>query len=310
MTMQRRPFHKGYIGKWSEEIFKVADRMLTVPVTYKLKDLAGEDIKGTFYEDELQSVTKAEDEQFDIERILKTRKRSGKVEYFVKWRGYPAKFNSWVIALTELSVLAIFDNVLKNKCYIKLLDEHTDTVEHPSEIYIVREGYYHTVDSLVYELRMMLVLLGISLEMDMDRVVLQNNSNYNVHLSRTLMEKLGFVDMPEVGFGLGRHIAKNPGDLTEQTVPTLFVYCNILEHVVVGDIMAPLLHMVDMKRKRTYGKMHETPHAPLYVPLQKKHFNTVEINIMTDTGEPVHFAEGKSVTVLEFKRIGLLDKVM
>jgi len=68
--------------------------------------------------------------------------------------------------------------------------------------------------------------------------------------------------------------------------------------------------MVDMKRKRTYGKMHETPHAPLYVPLQKKHFDTVEINIMTDTGEPVHFAEGKSVIFLEFKRIRLLDKVI
>jgi len=101
MTMQRRPFHKGYIGNWSEEIFKVADRMLTAPVTYKLKDLAGEDIKGAFYEDELQSVTKAEDELFDIERILKTRKRAGKVEYFVKWRGYPAKFNSWVTAVTK-----------------------------------------------------------------------------------------------------------------------------------------------------------------------------------------------------------------
>ena len=197
---------------------------------------------------------------------------------------------------------AIFDNVLKNTCYVKLLNERTDTVEHLSEIYIVQEGYCHTVDSLVYELRMMLILLGISLEMEMDRVVLQNNGNYNVHLSQTLMEKLGFVDMPELGFGLGRHIAENPGDLTEQTVPTLFIYCDILEHVVIGDVMAPLLHMVDMKCKRTYGKMHETPLAPLYVPLQKKHFDTVEINIMTDTGEPVHFAEGKSVTVLE--RIG------
>ena len=310
MTMQRRPFHKGYIGNWSEEIFKVADRMLTVPVTYKLKDLAGEDIKGAFYEDELQSVMKAEDDLFDIERILKTRKRAGKVEYFVKWRGYPAKFNSWVIALTELSVLAIFDNVLKNKCYIKLLDEHTDTVEHPSEIYIVREGYYHTVYSLVYELRMMLVLLGISLEMDMDRVVLQNDGNYNVHFNRTLMDKLGFVDIPVLGFERGRHTAENPGDMAEQTVPTLFVYCDILQYVVVGNIMAPLLRMVDMKRKRTYGKMQETLAAPLYVPLQKKHFDTIEINIMTDTGEPVHFAHRKSVTVLEFKRIGLLDKVI
>jgi len=63
-------------------------------------------------------------------------------------------------------VSAIFDNVLKNTCYVKLFDKCTETVEHPSEIYVVREGYYHTVDSLVYELRMMLILLGISLEME------------------------------------------------------------------------------------------------------------------------------------------------
>jgi len=31
----------------------------------------------------------------------------------------------WEVALTELSVLAIFDNVLKNICYVKLIDEHT-----------------------------------------------------------------------------------------------------------------------------------------------------------------------------------------
>jgi len=101
MTMQKRPFQKGYLRNWSEEIFVVANRMPTVPVTYKLNDLAGKDIKGSFYEDELQSVTKAQDTLFNIERILKTRKRAGKIEYFVKWRGYPAKFNSWVTALTK-----------------------------------------------------------------------------------------------------------------------------------------------------------------------------------------------------------------
>jgi len=99
MTTQRRPFQKGYIGNWSEEIFVVYDQMPTIPVTYKLKDLAREDIKGSFYENELQSVMKSGNVLFDIEHILKTRKKAGKVEYFVKWRGYPAKFNLWVTAL-------------------------------------------------------------------------------------------------------------------------------------------------------------------------------------------------------------------
>jgi len=40
---------------------------------------------------------------------------------------------------------------------------------------------------------------------------------------------------------------------------------------------------------------------PLFVPLQKKNFDTIEINIMTDTGQPVPFVGGKSVVVLEFK---------
>lgn len=33
---------------------------------------------------------------YKIEEIIKTRKRAGKVEYFVKWKIYPEKFNSWV----------------------------------------------------------------------------------------------------------------------------------------------------------------------------------------------------------------------
>ena len=46
-----------------------------------MKDLSGDDIKGTFYSDELQIVSKPDDALFDIERIVKTKKRAGKVEY-------------------------------------------------------------------------------------------------------------------------------------------------------------------------------------------------------------------------------------
>ena len=70
-------------------------RYATVPVTYGLQDLADEDIKGRFYEQELQKVVETE-RVYVVEKILKTRKRAGKIEYFVKWRSYPDKFNSWV----------------------------------------------------------------------------------------------------------------------------------------------------------------------------------------------------------------------
>jgi len=90
----RRIFDKGYRGNWSHEIFKVSARYPTDPVTYSLIDESGEGIRGKFYEPELQKV-KAKD-VYKIERVIKTRKRKGNTEYFVKWLGYPDKFNSWV----------------------------------------------------------------------------------------------------------------------------------------------------------------------------------------------------------------------
>ena len=96
IAMQRQTFRKGYLGDWSEEIFEIASRLPTTPVTYSLRDLGGELIKGSFYEPEVQKVLKSDDERFDIDRIVKTRKRNGKIQYLVSWKGYPAKFDSWV----------------------------------------------------------------------------------------------------------------------------------------------------------------------------------------------------------------------
>ena len=47
-------FTKGYMANWSEEIFFIKKIKNTVPWTYVLNDLNGEEIIGTFYVNELQ----------------------------------------------------------------------------------------------------------------------------------------------------------------------------------------------------------------------------------------------------------------
>ena len=52
-------FRKSYCDKnFTEEIFEVVDKLFTNPPMYHLKDLKGELIEGSFYERELQRVSK------------------------------------------------------------------------------------------------------------------------------------------------------------------------------------------------------------------------------------------------------------
>ena len=53
---------------WSEEIFIIKRIKNTVPWTYVINDLNGEEIIGTFYENELQ---KTDQKEFSREKVLK-----------------------------------------------------------------------------------------------------------------------------------------------------------------------------------------------------------------------------------------------
>ena len=55
-------FAKGYTPNWSEEIFVIKKVKNTVPWTYVINDLNGEEITGTFYEKELQKQIKRNSE--------------------------------------------------------------------------------------------------------------------------------------------------------------------------------------------------------------------------------------------------------
>ena len=90
-------FEKGYLPNWSEEIFTISKRLPRNPPVYKVKEYDGDELEGTFYKQELQHVkTKGKDEVYKIETIVKKRKRGKKEQYFVKWLGYPEKYNSWI----------------------------------------------------------------------------------------------------------------------------------------------------------------------------------------------------------------------
>jgi hypothetical protein len=87
----------------------------------------------------------------------------------------------------------------------------------------------------------------------------------------------------------------------EGGVHALYVYCDVLENVPVGDTEAPLLRAVEATGKMGEN-VHRTFDPPRYIPVQKKHFDSILVYIRTDTGEPVPFEGGKVVASLHFRR--------
>ena len=51
-------FAKGYVPNWSEEVFVIKKVKNTVPWTYVISDLKGEEIVGNFYKNDLQKKKK------------------------------------------------------------------------------------------------------------------------------------------------------------------------------------------------------------------------------------------------------------
>ena len=51
----KRKFEKGYLPNYSKEIFTVSKKVPRNPPVYKLKDYDGEELKGKFYDKELQT---------------------------------------------------------------------------------------------------------------------------------------------------------------------------------------------------------------------------------------------------------------
>ena len=93
IAVERKTFQRGFLPGWTQEIFIVRQMENTHPYVYRLQDQRGENILGTFYEQEMQKVKQGDkDTVYRIERVLKKRGRQA----LVRWAGYGPDFDSWI----------------------------------------------------------------------------------------------------------------------------------------------------------------------------------------------------------------------
>ena len=98
ISKKKQVFDKGYLPNYTEEVFKIA-RVVDghTPYRYELEDLMDEKIVGRFAPEEIQKTIKGDDDVWKIEKVIRRVKRpGGRYQLYVKWRGFPNKFNSFV----------------------------------------------------------------------------------------------------------------------------------------------------------------------------------------------------------------------
>ena len=93
LNAKHRTFDKGYLPGWTEEVFLVTQTNLdgNVP-TYRISEWDDTPIKGTFYSQDLQKVTVTDDDLFRIDSVVRRKKD----RVLVRWKGWPAKYDSWI----------------------------------------------------------------------------------------------------------------------------------------------------------------------------------------------------------------------
>ena len=106
-SSQKTIFDKGYMPNWTKEHFMVS---LALPVrrgtkrrVYKLVDYNNDEVKGSWYPEEIQEI---KDNQYRIEKVLRRRTLpDGTKEQFVHWEGLPDKYNSWIKETDKYDVI-------------------------------------------------------------------------------------------------------------------------------------------------------------------------------------------------------------
>lgn len=86
--------------------------------------------------------------------------------------------------------------------------------------------------------------------------------------------------------------------------PNIYIYCNVIEHQIIGDTKAPLLRILPVPETSTTGDVVQHKFTNIhYIPLSRGIFEVIELSIVDGSGDYIAFKAGYAILKLHFKRI-------
>lgn len=235
---------------------------------------------------------------------------------------------SWLVALTEVQIPLTFQHVSseneERKISLKRIPPtNLETNQLRVENFTIAEstirpGNYKDIHSLVEEINHLDCISGhlkVIVEcggyVTVKRICAADTScskfSHELCLSDRLQKILGFEKDKKILFvGNLRVIeADRPARLSNGLPSIFMIYSDICEPYVTGDVHSRLLRVVSMNTDNyEYGITRiKSFSPPMYIPLLFNSFQTIEIDIRDEFGQPIPFDYGTVTVTLHFKKI-------
>ena len=138
------------------------------------------------------------------------------------------------------------------------------------------------------------------------RAIIMLHSGESIELNKLTQELLGFEKNVYKHNGQSSRMQTFIGGRQPDirlNMYNLFVYCNLVQETLVGDVLVPLLRTIAIKEEND-GKYISIAFQHLrYCKLASSFFQHIHVQITTDSGKPVEFNNGKIIATLHFRQV-------
>ena len=178
-----------------------------------------------------------------------------------------------------------------------------------SEIESVPEGRYPT-ENMVEEIfkRVSKKYFEVNMSNFDRKIKLRIGKHYDIAFNPALVDFLGreFTPKPKEGNIFEKstvYTGRNAIDY-QRVCHNLYVYCDLIEPRTVGDTQVSLLTTIPNPIGGSFGDTVEKSFDSIrYYKLGKNRFDTVKIDIVSDTGKHIPFEDGKVFIELHLRKV-------
>lgn len=168
----------------------------------------------------------------------------------------------------------------------------------------IPEGSYDTAEKIGRALQTVLQKkferqIEVFYDSIVGRFFFKGTGQYRLRFKHALAHIFGLVSDDWYTCGPGWTSAPYAADI-KAGFYHMFVYTDVIQHQLVGDVLAPLLRTVPVtgEHKDTVFKSFSPVY---YVPVNRKHIEDITIEVKNDQNRPVKFKYGKVVITLHFR---------